>query len=84
MKMKVTIFLILEPVFLTLFSSLAAVLFAYLGLEEWLTHYAFCIGIGWWLIVSPMLIVMTVAMISVSIQSLKAAFVNLVASLRHG
>jgi putative ABC transport system permease protein len=51
-------------------------------LKEWLQGYAFQTDITIWMFVLPAMIIMVVAMITISIQTIKAASANPVKSLR--
>jgi putative ABC transport system permease protein len=54
----------------------------YYLLKEWLQGYAFQTDITIWMFVLPAMIIMAVAMITISIQTIKAASANPVKSLR--
>ena len=54
----------------------------YYLLKEWLQGYAFQTDITIWMFVLPAMIIMVVAMITISIQTIKAASANPVKSLR--
>jgi putative ABC transport system permease protein len=58
---------------LVLAANLIAWPLAYLGLREWLGNYAFRIDLSPWLFVLPSLLVLAVALLTVSVQTLKAA-----------
>ncbi|MBD0259411.1 MAG: hypothetical protein ICV83_27135, partial [Cytophagales bacterium] len=55
---------------------------AYLGLRKWLENYPFSTTLQWWMLAIPGLAVLGVALLTVSIQSLRAALSNPVDSLR--
>jgi putative ABC transport system permease protein len=55
---------------------------SYYFIQQWLDGFAYRITPGWWMFALPGLAVMAVALISVSIQSLKASLANPVDSLR--
>jgi putative ABC transport system permease protein len=67
---------------LILLANLIAWPLAFLGIREWLYHYAFRIEISGWLFVLPALLVLVVALGTVSFQTLRAARANPVNSLR--
>ena len=50
---------------------------------EWLTHFAYRIEVAWWLFLMPALVVLCIALLSVSSQTWKAARHNPVDSLRY-
>ncbi|WP_020531518.1 ABC transporter permease [Flexithrix dorotheae] len=52
-------------------------------LTEWLKNFAYKIDITWWLFALPGIIVLTIALISVLGQSMKAALTNPTKSLRN-
>ncbi|MGA0559512.1 ABC transporter permease [Larkinella sp. VNQ87] len=70
-------FLKLVLVALTLASPLA-----WFGLEKWLQSFEYRIALEWWLFVPVGLLAMAVAGLTISFQSIKAALVNPVRSLR--
>jgi putative ABC transport system permease protein len=51
-------------------------------MNNWLQGFAYRINIGWWVFVAAGLIAILVAFITISFQSIKAAFMNPVKSLR--
>nr|WP_295869017.1 ABC transporter permease [uncultured Chitinophaga sp.] len=55
---------------------------AWYGMEQWLSHFAFRVPLYWWLFVLTAVIVILIALLTVSIQSVKAALMNPVKSLR--
>jgi putative ABC transport system permease protein len=67
---------------LVLVANLIAWPLAYLGVREWLAHYAFRIDISPGLFVLPSLLVLAVALLTVSVQTLKAARTRPADSLR--
>ena len=52
-------------------------------ITEWLNKFAYKIEITWWLFVIPGMIVLIIALLSISWQSIKAALVNPADSLRN-
>lgn len=52
-------------------------------MTEWLSRFAYRIPITWWIFVIPGFTVFTIAMLTVSIQTIKAARTNPVKSLRY-
>lgn len=67
---------------LILYAGLIAIPVAYFLLQNWLKDYAFHITIGIWFFILPLLLIMTIALITVLYQSIKAALSNPVKSLR--
>jgi len=56
---------------------------AHFLVREWLENYAYHINIGWWLFVSPIAIVMLIALLTISFQTISTALTNPVKSLRY-
>ncbi|MEP7231218.1 MAG: ABC transporter permease [Ginsengibacter sp.] len=54
----------------------------YIAANKWLQSYPYRITIGWWLFVSSGLLVIMIALFTISFQSIKAAVANPVKSLR--
>jgi len=67
---------------LVLFASVIALPIIYIGANKWLSNYAFRIHPGWYIFVLPPLLLLFIALVTISIQSIKAALVNPVKSLR--
>ncbi len=63
-------------------AGLVALPLAYLLLHRWLATYAFHIQLHWWLFALPLGMVLLVALLTVSFQTIKAARANPVQSLR--
>jgi putative ABC transport system permease protein len=59
-----------------------AVPLAWLTIGNWLQGYAFRINIHWYYFVLPFIMILVVALLTVSFQSIKAAIANPVKSLR--
>ncbi|TDQ76512.1 ABC transporter permease [Sphingobacterium yanglingense] len=55
---------------------------AWWGMNQWLKDFAYRIHIGWWLIASAGIIAVIVALVTVNVQSLRAARTNPIKSLR--
>ena len=71
-----------EFVVLLSLAFLIAIPFSWFIANDWLNGYAFRIGIHWTFFVLPFLLILLIAMITVSFQSIKAALANPVKSLR--
>jgi putative ABC transport system permease protein len=54
----------------------------YLAANKWLQNYPYRSSISWWLFVSPGLLVIVIALFTISFQSIRAAIANPVKSLR--
>ncbi|MEP6684058.1 MAG: hypothetical protein ABJA35_12395, partial [Parafilimonas sp.] len=59
-----------------------AVPVAWFAMNKWLQDFAYRISIEWWMFLLPGLIAICIALITVCIQSVKAAIANPVKSLR--
>lgn len=68
---------------LVLISSVVALPIAYFAMREWLSGYANRISLNWWLFVIPLGVVLLIALLTVSFQTIKAAIANPVKSLRY-
>ncbi|HYJ64896.1 MAG TPA: hypothetical protein VEV62_14205, partial [Parafilimonas sp.] len=55
---------------------------AYIAANKWLQNFPYRIAVSWWLFASSGILVMLIALITVSFQSIKAAIANPVKSLR--
>jgi putative ABC transport system permease protein len=67
---------------LVLLANAVALPLAYLGLRKWLENYPFSTTLQWWMLAVPGLAVLLVALLTVSIQSIRAALANPANSLR--
>lgn len=67
---------------LVLLSILIASPLAWYFMNNWLQNFAYRISIGWWVFLAAGIIAVLIALITVSIQSIKAAVANPVKSLR--
>ena len=67
---------------LILLSALAAIPLAWYLLHDWLQDYAFHVSIGPWFFFAPVLMIVSIAMITVCYHSLKAALADPVRNLR--
>lgn len=70
---------LLKPI---LISFLIATPVTYYLLKQWLDNYAFKIGINAWMFIIPAIIIMSIALFTVSFKALRAATANPVKSLR--
>jgi putative ABC transport system permease protein len=67
---------------LVLISMVIATPLAWYFMNNWLQDFAYRIHIEWWVFVAAGIIAVFIALVTVSIQSIKAAIVNPVKSLR--
>jgi putative ABC transport system permease protein len=67
---------------LVLIAALIAFPVAWWAMHQWLQSFAYRINIGWWVFVIAGLVAILIALITVSIQAIKAAMANPVKSLR--
>lgn len=72
-----------EVIVLSIAGFLLATPFAYYAISTWLESYAFRIRISWWIFMIPMAIVLTITLLTVGQNILKAALRNPIDSLRH-
>jgi putative ABC transport system permease protein len=69
----------LKLVFISLIISIPA---AWMAANEWLENYPYRITLNWWLFASAGILVMLIAILTISFQAIKAAVANPVKSLR--
>jgi putative ABC transport system permease protein len=70
---------LLKPVLL---GTIVAVPLGYLAMQKWLEGFAYRTPIHWWLFALAALVAVCIAVITVSVQAIKAALANPVKSLR--
>lgn len=68
---------------LIMVSVLLAIPIAYYGMSQWLSGFAFRIDLYWYIFAVPALLVLLIALFTVSFQTLRAAKSNPVESLRY-
>jgi putative ABC transport system permease protein len=68
---------------LILLSNLIAWPMAYWGINQWLQNYPYRIGLSPWLFIIPALIVLAIALLTISVQTIRTARSNPVKSLRY-
>ena len=71
-----------EFVILVLVATVVAIPFSYYIVDNWLNNFAFRIELNWLIFVLPALVVLLVAVLSVSLKTLNIATSNPVDSLR--
>mgnify|MGYP006291573855 CR=1 FL=1 len=64
-------------------ANIIALPIAYFAMNVWLQNFAYRIGVKWWVFMVAGLIALLIALITVSFQTIKAAFRNPVDSLRN-
>jgi len=69
----------LKPV---LIAAVIAFPIAWYAMSEWLQNFAYRTNIGWWIFIVASLMAVLIALITVSLQAIKAAIANPVKSLR--
>lgn len=67
---------------LVLIALTIAIPLVYMAANKWLQHYPYRIEMSWWLFASAGILVILIALFTVSFQSIKAAVTNPVKSLR--
>ena len=67
---------------LVLISALIAFPLAWWGMNQWLQSFAYRIGVSWWIFVVAGAAAMLIALLTVSVQTVRAALANPVKSLR--
>ena len=70
-------------VILVFIASLLTLPVAFWAITRWLEHYAFRTEVTGWLLLLPAVIVLLIALLTVSVQTIKAALANPVDSLRY-
>ena len=67
---------------LVFIASLIAFPLAWWGMNQWLQGFAYRIGVSWWIFVAAGLTAVLIALVTVSVQTIRAALANPVSSLR--
>ncbi len=67
---------------LVLIASLIAFPLAWWGMSQWLDGFAYRIGISWWIFVLAGAAAMLIALVTVSLQTIRAALANPIKSLK--
>lgn len=67
---------------LVLVAIVIATPIAWYAVNQWLQNFAYKSNLSWWVFVLPGLLVVTIALLTVSVQSIKAALLNPVQTLR--
>jgi ABC-type antimicrobial peptide transport system permease subunit len=67
---------------LVVISALIAFPLAWWAMHDWLQNYAYRVTISWWVFIAAGMIVVLIALLTISFQSIRAAIANPVKSLR--
>ncbi len=67
---------------MVLIASLIAFPLAWWGMSQWLHSFAYRIGISWWIFFAAGVVALLIALLTVSVQTVRAALANPVKSLR--
>ena len=68
---------------LILIANLIAIPLVYFAITLWLDHYAYKISLAWWLFAVPVVIISGIAILTVSLQTIRVAVRNPVESLKR-
>jgi ABC-type antimicrobial peptide transport system permease subunit len=71
-----------EFLLLVILALVIATPVAWLTMNNWLQNYAYKVAISWWMFVAAGIVAIAIALITVSIQAIKAAIVNPIKTLR--
>ncbi len=71
-----------EFIVLTIIGFILSIPLAYYFITAWLEGFAYSIKLEWWMVASAGILTMGLTLITVGLQSVKAAFVNPIESLR--
>jgi putative ABC transport system permease protein len=55
---------------------------SYFAIQKWLTGYAFHMDLSGWLFIAPVFLVLVIALLTISVQTVRTAATNPVESLR--
>ena len=64
-------------------AAILAMPVAYVGIRQWLTHYAFAVDITWWFFAFPLALVVLIATITVGYHTIKASLYNPVDAIKY-
>ena len=68
---------------LILVAIVIALPIAWLGLKQWQQAYAYHVGLDWWVFVLTALLVLLIAFVTVSFQSIRASLSNPTQALKN-
>lgn len=80
---NITLLFSRKYLFLIIIANVIAIPLAYFGIDQWLQNFAFHIDIGLKLFVLPMILLLLIAGLTISVQTLRAAKLNPVKNLRN-
>ena len=80
---KIVIILSKDFVKLVLIANFISWPIAYFAMNKWLQNFAYRINIGWWIFLLAGVLVLIIALLTVSYQAIRAAMANPVESLRY-
>ncbi|MEM1325707.1 MAG: FtsX-like permease family protein [Bacteroidota bacterium] len=72
-----------EFLMLVCFALLIAIPIAWYAMTQWLQNFAYRIDLQWWIFALAVVLAIGIALLTVSVQSIKAALANLVTSLKN-
>ncbi len=72
-----------EFIYLTLYSAVLGIPIAFFMMKEWIRSYAFQTNIKWWFFAFPFLVLLIIATLTISYQTLKTAHSGAVESLKY-
>ncbi len=72
-----------EPMKLICISLLVASPFAYWAMQKWLENYDYKISIGWTVFLFAGIGMLVIALVTLSIQTIRAALMNPAKTLKH-
>ena len=68
---------------LIVMAGIVALPFAYFGIRQWQSQFAFRGTLTWWIYLAPIGIVLFIAVLTISIQTIKVALINPVSILKY-
>jgi putative ABC transport system permease protein len=68
---------------LILLANIIALPLVYFAIARWLENYPYKINLGWAFFVVPLILILIIALITISLQTLKVAHRNPVDSLKY-
>jgi putative ABC transport system permease protein len=68
---------------LVLIAGLVAIPIAYIAVENWQSQFAFRNEISWWMYLLPIGVVLLIAMLTISVETIKVALTNPVKILKY-
>ncbi len=79
---QILVLLAKDFVKLVALASVLAIPLTWLIMNKWLTSYAYHITINWWLLTLPVFVILAIAVVVISYQTIKVAVTNPVKSLK--